>query len=68
MLKVDHKRVLLSHDSCTVGPSTSLEQLGITTVDIIGTCVCVCVTGDHWPFSVHFSKMADQNIKQDALK
>ena len=26
------------------------------------------ITGGHWPFSVHFSKMADQNIKQDTLK
>ena len=26
------------------------------------------ITGGHWPFSVHFSKMADQNIKQDTFK
>ena len=25
------------------------------------------LTGGHWPFSVHFSKMANQNIKQDTL-
>ena len=25
-------------------------------------------TCGHWPFSVHFSKMADQNIKQDTFK
>ena len=26
------------------------------------------ITGGHWPFSVHFSKMANQNIKQDTFK
>ena len=26
------------------------------------------ITGGHWPFSVQFSKMADQNIKQDTFK
>ena len=25
-------------------------------------------TPGHWPFSVHFSKMADQNVKQGTLK
>ena len=26
-----------------------------------------CQAGGHWPFSVHFSKMADQTIKQDTF-
>ena len=26
------------------------------------------ITGGHWSFSVHISKMANQNIKQDTFK
>ena len=26
------------------------------------------ITAGHWPFSVHFSNMANQNIKQDTLE
>ena len=26
------------------------------------------ITGGHWPFSMHFSKMANQSIKQDTVQ
>ena len=39
-------------------PQTALE----------GKALARIITAGHWPFSVHFSKMADQTIKQDTFK
>ena len=62
--------------SWTAGLSSPSSQSPSSLLRYVCTYVCMCrvqkITGSHapmhWPFSVHFSKLADQNLKQDTFK